>query len=79
MELQQAGGQNQVILNHETAIEMLADPAEEIGFNRLTICNLHALLSDNLLSDPVACGRLRSRPAGISGTVFNSRFYSGFI
>jgi Fic family protein len=61
----------QMILNHKAAIEMLADPTEEIGFNRYTICNLHALLSDNLLSDPAACGRLRSRPVGISGTVFH--------
>ena len=59
-----------MILNHKAAIEMLADPTEEIGFNRYTVCNLHALLSDNLLSDPAACGRLRSRSVGISGTVF---------
>ncbi len=50
----------QMILNHKAAIEMLADQAEEIGFNRYTLCNLHALLSDNLLSDPAACGRLRA-------------------
>jgi hypothetical protein len=61
----------QMILNHKAAIEMLADPTGEIGFNRYTVCNLHALLSDNLLSDPAACGRLRSRPVGISGTVFH--------
>jgi hypothetical protein len=61
----------QMILNHKAAIEMLADPTEEIGFNRYTICNLHALLSDNLLADPAACGRLRDRPVGISGTVFH--------
>jgi hypothetical protein len=61
----------QMILNHKAAIEMLADQAEEIGFNRYTLCNLHALLSDNLLSDPAACGRLRVRPVGISGTVFH--------
>ena len=61
----------QMILNHKAAIEMLADPTEDIGFNRYTVCNLHALLSDNLLSDPAACGRLRSRPVGISGTVFH--------
>ena len=61
----------QMILNHKAAIEMLADQAEEIGFNRYTICNLHALLSDNLLSDPAACGRQRDRPVGISGTVFH--------
>ena len=60
----------QMILNHKAAIEMLADPTEEIGFNRYTICNLHALLSDNLMADPAACGSLRSRPVGISGTVF---------
>ena len=61
----------QMILNHKAAIEMLSEQAEEIGFNRYTICNLHALLSDNLLADPAACGRLRSRPVGISGTVFH--------
>jgi len=61
----------QMILNHKAAIEMLADPTEEIGFNRYTVCNLHALLSDNLLSDPAACGRLRARPVGVSGTVFH--------
>ena len=61
----------QMILNHKAAIEMLADQAEEIGFNRYTICNLHALLADNLLADPAASGRLRSKPVGISGTVFH--------
>lgn len=61
----------QMILNHKAAIEMLADQAEEIGFNRYTLCNLHALLSDNLLSEPAACGRLRTRAVGISGTVFH--------
>ena len=61
----------QMILNHKAAIEMLADPTGEIGFNRYTVCNLHALLSDNLLSDPAACGRLRARPVGIGGTVFH--------
>jgi hypothetical protein len=61
----------QMILNHKAAIEMLADRAEEIGFNRYTICNLHALLADNLLADPAACGRLRSLSVGIGGTVFH--------
>lgn len=70
-----AGGKNvfetQMILNHKAAIEMLADQAGEIGFNRYTVCNIHALLSDNLLPDPSAGGRIRSRPVGISGTVFH--------
>lgn len=63
--------ETQMILNHKAAIEMLAEQAEEIGFNRYTICNLHALLSDNLLADPAACGRLRSRAVGIGGTVYH--------
>ncbi len=63
--------ETQMILNHKAAIEMLADDAGEIDFNRYTICNLHALLSDNLLPDPGASGRVRSRPVGISGTVFH--------
>jgi hypothetical protein len=61
----------QMILNHKQAIEMLAEEAAGIGFNRHTICNLHAMLSDNLMSEPEACGRLRSRAVGISGTVFH--------
>jgi len=61
----------QMILNHKAAIEMLADQASEIGFNRYTILNLHALLSNNLLADSSAGGRVRSRPVGISGTVFH--------
>lgn len=63
--------ETQMILNHKAAIEMLANDAGDIAFNRYTICNLHALLSDNLLPDPGACGRVRSRPVGISGTVFH--------
>ena len=60
----------QMILNHKETIELLLDSADEIGFNRYTILNLHALLSDNLLEDPMACGRLRSIPVGIAQTVF---------
>lgn len=60
----------QMILNHKSAIEFLIASAEEIGFNRYTLLNLHALLSDNLLEDPTASGRLRSIPVGIGQTVF---------
>ena len=59
-----------MILNHKAAIELLVDQVEEVGFNRYTLLNLHALLSDNLLSDPQACGRLRVRPVRIGGTVY---------
>jgi hypothetical protein len=61
----------QMILNHKTAIEMLADQTMEIGFNRYTILNLHALLSENLLADPQAGGRLRHRTVEIGGSVFH--------
>ena len=63
--------ETQMILNHKAAIEMLADQADEIAFNRYTICNLHAVLSENLLFDRTACGRLRIRAVGISGTVYH--------
>ena len=61
----------QMILNHKAAIELLVGQATEIGFNRYTILNLHALLSDNLLTDPRACGRLRTISIGVDGTVYH--------
>ena len=63
--------ETQMILNHKAAIELLVDQVEETGFNRYTILNLHALLSDNLLADPRASGRLRMVPVSISGTVYH--------
>lgn len=69
-----AAGKNQreaqMILNHKAAIEMLVEGADSIGFNRYTVQNLHALLSDNLLMNPSASGSLRSIPVEISGSVF---------
>ncbi len=47
-----------------------AGGAQDIGFNPFTAFNLHALLSDGLLSDPTESGRLRRRIVDISGTVF---------
>lgn len=60
----------QMILNHKEAIEFLVQGTEEIGFNRYTILNLHALLSDNLLPDPSASGRLRTFGVGITKSVY---------
>lgn len=60
----------QMILNHKAAIEMLVSGVDDIGFNRYTICNLHALLADNLLPDPSAAGRIRKIDVGISGTTY---------
>jgi len=61
----------QMILNHKAAIELLVDQAEEIGFNSYTILNLHALLSQNLLQNPQACGRIRTIAVGIDGSVYH--------
>ncbi len=61
----------QMILNHKDAIEFLVGSAEEIGFNRYTILNLHALLANNLLVDPDAAGRLRHIGVGIERSVFH--------
>ena len=60
----------QMILNHKTAIELLVEQAEVIGFNRYTFLNLHALLAENLLDDPAGEGRVRSRIIGITGTTY---------
>lgn len=62
--------ETQMILNHKAAIELLVESAGEIGINRFTILNLHALLADNLLDDPRLAGRLRATPVGIAGSTY---------
>ena len=63
--------ETQMILNHKAAIELLVqESTDDIGLNRFTLLNLHALLSDNLMADPEASGSLRRRPVDISGSVF---------
>ena len=61
----------QMILNHKDAIEFLVSEADDIGFNRYTILNLHAMLANNLLSDETAAGRLRHIAVGIEKSAFN--------
>lgn len=60
----------QMILNHKAAIEFIVQSAESIGINRFTLLNLHAMLSNNLLRDPKACGRLRLIPVSIGQSVY---------
>lgn len=62
--------ETQMILNHKQAIEFLVESAEEINFNRYSVLNIHAILSDNLLPNPEACGRLRQIAVGIGGSVY---------
>lgn len=69
-----AKGRNQIetqmILNHKDAIEFLAEGADDIGFNRYTFLNLHGMLASNLLTNPLAEGRLRSIAVGIGQSSF---------
>jgi hypothetical protein len=62
----------QMILNHKDAIKFLVEGwkgGPEIGFNRYTIFNLHALLAYDFL-EPKSCGRLRNIDIGIYSSVF---------
>ncbi|MSP43253.1 MAG: Fic family protein [Alphaproteobacteria bacterium] len=63
--------ETQMILNHKGAIEFLVDPSAHVTFDRFTILSLHALLSNNLLGDPQAGGRLRRIPVGIAQSVYH--------
>ncbi|MBL8125882.1 MAG: Fic family protein [Blastocatellia bacterium] len=60
----------QMILNHKAAIEYIVETAEEESISSHEICSIHALLSENLLGDPAASGRLRSIAVGVSGTAY---------
>ena len=72
---EEAEGRNrleaQMIVNHKEAIAFLVGAAEDIGFNRYTILNLHGILAQNLLSDPAAAGRLRHIGVGIEKSTFH--------
>lgn len=61
----------QMIVNHKDAIAFLVGSAAEIGFNRYTILNLHAILAHNLLRDEAAAGRLRQIAVAIEKSTFH--------
>ena len=63
--------ETQMVLNHKAAIEFLVDQGDELAFDRQALLNLHALLSDNLLPNPSAGGRLRRVEVGIHGSVYH--------
>lgn len=62
--------ETQMILNHKQAIEFLVQAPEQATVAHDTIVALHALLSDGLMADPAACGRVRSRAVEIGGSVY---------
>ena len=62
--------ETQMILNHKAAIEFLVESAEEIAVNATTVQNLHALLTENLMANPMDEGQIRSAAVGIRGTSY---------
>ena len=62
--------ETQMILNHKDAIEYLVRDPEHANLTTDTIIALHAFLSDGLMADPSACGRIRSRAVEIGGSVY---------
>lgn len=74
-----AATETQMILNHKTAIELLVENGERqgsmgasgaVGFDRYTLMNLHAALSENLLPNPADEGRIRQHTVEIGKSVF---------
>ena len=61
--------ETQMILNHKAAIEYLVGDAR-VAVDTDTVIALHALLSDGLLRDPMAGGRVRQRAVEIGGSVY---------
>jgi Fic family protein len=60
----------QMILNHKAAIEYIVDSSTEESISSHDVCSIHALLSENLLGDPGASGRVRQIAVGIGGTTY---------
>jgi hypothetical protein len=69
-----AAGKNaseaQMILNHKAAIEHVVEFAESEDISSHEVCSIHALLSENLLGDSSASGRVRTIAVGIGGTTY---------
>ncbi len=62
--------ETQMILNHKSAIELLVENIDSIGFDRFTLLNLHSSLSENLLPNPSDEGRIRTHIVEIGKSVF---------
>ena len=62
--------ETQMILNHKAAIEYLVRDPASASLSTDTIIALHAFLSDGLMADPGAVGRIRRRAVEIGGSVY---------
>lgn len=62
--------ETQMILNHKQAIEYLVLTPEHARVQTDILIALHAFLSDGLMADPAAVGRIRRRAVEIGGSVY---------
>lgn len=62
--------ETQMILNHKTAIELLAENIHTAEFNRYTLMNLHSALAENLLPNPADEGRVRQHAVDIGHSTY---------
>lgn len=62
--------ETQMILNHKQAIEYLVLNPAHARVDTDTLITLHAFLSDGLMADPTAVGRIRRRAVEIGGSVY---------
>ena len=62
--------ETQMILNHKEAIEYLVRDPDHANLSPDSLIALHAFLSDGLMADPAAVGRLRRRAVEIGGSVY---------
>ena len=60
----------QMILGHKAAIEYIIESAAEPNISVHDVYSIHALLSENLLGDPGASGRIRQVAVGIGGSTY---------
>jgi Fic family protein len=60
----------QMILNHKSAIEYIVEFSDQEVISSHEVCSIHALLSENLLGDPSASGRVRQIAVGIAGATY---------
>ena len=60
----------QMILGHKAAIEYIVESASETNITVHDVYSIHALLSENLLGDPSASGRIRQVAVGIGGSTY---------
>lgn len=62
--------ETQMILNHKSAIELIIENADSIGFDRFTLLNLHSALSENLLPNALDEGQVRQHSIGITQSAY---------